>query len=231
MRKDVERLSGFYRWQADGKMTDLERLQWPNAPDLASRYATLLSPIDFTRYSINRRLRLLDLGCGLGCLLDYLKANGLLELVAYTGVDLLDPMLDEARARWPNLCFTKRDVRDEPFPDDAFDYCITCGLFTANHGNSYTDAVALAENTQKAVWPSVTIGLGFNSMSKHVDWERDDLFHWPLDDIMSFCKRDLSRHVSFRLDYGLWEVSTLVLKVPRVDASIVPQGWTARAKL
>jgi hypothetical protein len=62
-------------------------------------------------------------------------------------------------------------------------------------------------------------------MSKHVDWERDDLFHWPLDDIMAFCKRDLSRHVAFRLDYGLWEGATFVRRAPLVAASKTPRRW------
>jgi hypothetical protein len=39
-------------------------------------------------------------------------------------------------------------------------------------------------------------------MSKHVDWERDDLFLY----ILAFCKRDLSRHVSLRL---LWSVGSV----------------------
>jgi hypothetical protein len=87
----------------------------------------------------------------------------------------------------------------------------------------------MAQDTLKAVWPSVTIGLAFNAMSKHVDWERDDLFHWPLDDIMAFCKTDLSRHVRLRLDYGLWEVSTIVLKSPAARLGSVPVGWRSEA--
>jgi hypothetical protein len=100
-----------------------------------------------------------------------------------------------------------------------------CGIFTVKSGNTYDETVALAQDTLKAAWPSVEVGLAFNSMSKHVDWERDDLFHWPLDDIMAFCKRDLSRHVSFRLDYGLWEGSTLVRKQPVLRSSKVPPRW------
>ncbi|MFL9959855.1 class I SAM-dependent methyltransferase [Paraburkholderia sediminicola] len=225
MRSDLKQLRDFYPSPAAKPEELLQRLGWPNAPDLAARYAALLSPIDFTRYSPHHRLRLLDVGCGFGLLLDYLKENALLDLIDYTGVDLVDAVLTEARSRWPNARFEKRDVRDLPYPDDAFDYCIVCGIFTVKVGNTYAETVALAQSTLKALWPSVTLGLGFNSMSKHVDWEREDLFHWPLDDIMAFSKRDLSRHVSFRLDYGLWEVSTLIGKTPRIVAQRVPTAW------
>jgi hypothetical protein len=34
-------------------------------------------------------------------------------------------------------------------------------------------------------------GLAFNAMSKQVDWEREDLFHLPLDTFANFCCRKL----------------------------------------
>lgn len=226
MRKDVQNLSAFFPRPNSRPEKDLDVLNWPNAPDdLAARYGALLSPIDFGAYSAERPLRLLDLGCGLGLLLDWLAENGLLESVDYTGVDLVAPILEEARKRWPGRRFLLRDVRDEPFAADAFDYCIVCGIFTVKHGNSCEENLALAQSTLRAIWPSVSLGLAFNAMSKHVDWERDDLFHWALDDMMAFCKRDLSRHVAFKLDYGLWEVSAIVRKQPFPCPGKTPQRW------
>jgi hypothetical protein len=226
MQKNVASIQEYFPPQTSGIVGDLEALRWPRKPlDLTARFATLLSEVDFDSYSRDRPLRLLDVGCGLGLLLDYLKLNQLLDKVEYTGVDLLDWALQEVRGRWPDQRFDKRDVRDEPYMKDEFDYCIICGIFTVRMGNSYEEEVALAQSTLKALWPSVSVGLSFNSMSKHVDWERDDLFHWPLDDIMAFCKRALSRHVTFRLDYGLWEVSTLVRKTPRPPLGKTPPTW------
>jgi SAM-dependent methyltransferase len=226
MRKDVEKLSDIYPPRDNAVGSDFDALGWPAKPsDLAARYATLLSSIDFSDYSNHKPLRLLDLGCGLGLLLEYLTANSLLDRVDYTGVDLVDSMVTEARRRWPGHRFDQRDIRDEGYDIGEFDYCIFCGVFTVKHGNTYDDTRAFAEGTLKAVWPSVKVGLAFNSMSKHVDRERDDLFHWPLDEIMAFCKRDLSRHVSFRLDYGLWEAATLVRKEPLPRLSDVPVNW------
>jgi SAM-dependent methyltransferase len=226
MRKDVENLSVLFPSRDAATGNALDMLRWPTKPaDLAMRYEVLLSAVDFELYSRERPLRLLDLGCGLGLLLDYLAENDLLDRVEYTGVDLVDPVLGKAIERWPGQRFENRDVRDAPFPAESFDYCIICGIFTVKHGNTHDQTLALAQDTLRAVWPSVKRGLSFNSMSKHVDWERDDLFHWPLDEIMAFCKRDLSRHVSFRLDYGLWEGSTLVRKESIPRCSEVPAGW------
>jgi SAM-dependent methyltransferase len=226
MREDVRNLGLYYPRQTERHDDYLDRLGWPSsAADLAARYCNLLSPIDFSHYSVDNKLRLLDLGCGFGLLLDYLKENNLLDIVDYTGVDLLEKILVEARERWPDARFELRDVRDEPYPEGAFDYCIICGVFTSKLGNSYAETVTLVQETLKSVWPSVTVGLGFNSISKHVDWERQDLFHWPIDDIMAFCKRDLSRHVSFMLDYGPWEISTLVRKSRKLVSVVTPADW------
>jgi hypothetical protein len=52
--------------------------------------------------------------------------------------------------------------------------------------------------------------LAFNVMSKQVDWERDDLFHLPLDRLLTFLSREVSRHVVIRHDYGLYEYTAYV---------------------
>jgi SAM-dependent methyltransferase len=226
MRKDVEQLIEVYSTALSANGPTPHGLLWPNAPDLATRFETLLHPIDMRQYGPDNRVRLLDVGCGPGLLLDYLSLNGLLPSVDYVGVDVFDATLGAARSRWPGHRFELRDVRDAPFEAGAFDYCIICGVFTGRFTVSFADMEAMAQGTLSAIWPSVTIGLAFNVMSKHVDWERDDLFHWPLDSVMAFSKAHLSRHVTLRLDYGLPEASVYVLRDPVERKSQVPNAWT-----
>jgi hypothetical protein len=56
--------------------------------------------------------------------------------------------------------------------------------------------------------------MALNLMSKHVDWERDDLFHLPIDELLQFSRRELSRHVVIRHDYGLYEYTAYVYREP-----------------
>lgn len=200
-------------------------LLWPNAVDMAIRYETLLRPADIAGHTPSRPLRLLDLGCGTGLLLDYLAANDLSARVDYTGIDIRPEAVDYCRGYWPERRFEVRDIRDRPYPAEEFDHCLICGVFTGRFGMSFAGMEAMAQETLSAAWPSVAGGLSFNTMSKHVDWERDDLFHWPLDDIMAFAKANLSRHVAFQLDYGLWEVAVSVRKTPVEPASAAPKDW------
>jgi hypothetical protein len=64
----------------------------------------------------------------------------------------------------------------------------------------------------RRMWPRVRRGLAFNVMSKHVDWERDDLFHLPCDTLLAFLKAELSCHCLIRHDYGLFEYTTYVYR-------------------
>ena len=65
------------------------------------------------------------------------------------------------------------------------------------------------------VFAAARVGMAFNVMSKHVDWERDDLFHVPYDMLAAFLKANVSRHFQFRADYGLYEYTTYVYREPR----------------
>src|SRR5215469_600123 len=124
MREDIQRIAAEYAAAITANGATLQGAGWPNAPDQALRYETLLGPIDFQRFSRGRPLRLIDLGCGPGFLVDYLAENDLRDRVDYTGVDISEVALSYARRRWPIQHFDLRDIRDRPFSVDKFDYAI-----------------------------------------------------------------------------------------------------------
>jgi len=57
-------------------------------------------------------------------------------------------------------------------------------------------------------------GIAFNVMTKHVDWEREDLFHLPFDLLASFLKSEISHNYIIRNDYGLFEYTIYLFKKP-----------------
>lgn len=54
--------------------------------------------------------------------------------------------------------------------------------------------------------------MAFNVMSKNVDWEREDLFHMPLDELSAFLTSSISRNFIIRNDYGLYEYTVYVYR-------------------
>lgn len=176
-------------------------VDWPNAPDLAARFEVMLGVLRASP----ERPSVVDLGCGPGLLLDHLRATGRDDTLAYTGVDLSHPMIEAAARLWPEARFFRRDILEQPFAERSFDYVIMNGVLTEKQSLSEAAMTVYAERLIEAAFRSCRVGLAFNVMSAHVDWRRDDLFHWPFDTLCAFLKARVTRHIVLRADYGLYE--------------------------
>ena len=67
-------------------------------------------------------------------------------------------------------------------------------------------------NALSILFKKTKIGIAFNLMSKHVDYEREDLFHVAHDELANFLTKNLSRNYIIRNDYGLYEYTTYLYK-------------------
>jgi hypothetical protein len=77
---------------------------------------------------------------------------------------------------------------------------------------AFDEMLAYFERMLSAVFAKAEMGVAFNVMSKHVDWERDDLFHLPIDTLAHFLITSLTRNFVIRSDYGLYEYTTYVYR-------------------
>ena len=185
-------------------------VDWPNAEDLANRFEVMLGVMRPTA----GRASFLDLGCGPGLLVDYLERTDRLGKIEYAGIDLSAPMLESARAAWPDLPFERRDILAEPLAERSFDYVILNGVLTERVSVPREEMIAFAADLLEAAFAAARVGIAFNVMSKLVDWEREDLFHWGFDEMAATLGPRLSRHMTIRADYGLREYTTYVYRGP-----------------
>ena len=188
-------------------------LDWPNMEDLQTRFRVMLGGAP----SSPTPLHLLDVGCGVGLLVDHLQGRGEADDWTYTGLDISPAMIDQARVRHPQARFIVRDLVAEPDLGETFDFAVLNGVFTVKGELSQAAMEDFTQTLLSAVWPHCRLGLAFNVMSVHVDWTRPDLFHWPMDAAAGFATRALSRHVRVRADYGLYEYTTFVYREPIAD--------------
>lgn len=186
-------------------------VDWPNGADLAVRYSVMLELLA----ECGERPVLLDLGCGPGLILDYLTATGGIDRVQYHGIDLSEAMVEAARARWPEHEFSCRDIVTAPLAEQSVDIVLMNGVLTERVSLSAPSMTLLAESLVAAAFRVARVGIVFNVMSAHVNWQRDDLFHWPFDALASFLKREVSSNFVFRADYGLYEYACFVRRRPR----------------
>ena len=175
---------------------------WPNEADRLTRFDVML---DVIQGDAGRRVVLCDLGCGTGELLAHIRNRGL-NAIDYIGADRSRIALAHARAKFPGEKFIALDVNapGANLDEIACDYLVADGVFTAKFDLSHDEMQKFLTSTIERVWPKVRRGIAFNVMSKVVDWERDDLFHLPMDDAARLLHRLAGRRVRFRADYGLY---------------------------
>jgi SAM-dependent methyltransferase len=182
-------------------------VDWPNAHDARTRYRVML---DVIRPGA-RHATLLDLGCGAGHLYEYLRTTGRSN-VEYTGLDISPRFAELCRAKFPGRTFLCADPLDASADLPTFDYVVMNGVLTEKCGLSFAEMWDYAQVLLTRAFELAASGLAFNVMSKHVDWERGDLFHLPLDLLAAFIVERLSRHYAIRADYGLHEHTIYVYR-------------------
>jgi SAM-dependent methyltransferase len=157
-------------------------------------------------------VELLDFGSGLGHLYEYLQNRSPRLAVRYAGLDISDTLREQARAKFPGVQFYDVDVLQGTDDLPHFDYVVANGIFTYKENLSQDEMLEYWRSLLPRIFELARLGLAFNAMSKHVDWERDDLFHLPLDVMSEFVTTNLSRHFVVRHDYPLYEYTTYVYR-------------------
>jgi SAM-dependent methyltransferase len=186
---------------------------WPSYEDAQVRYRVMLAGL-LAAAQPGQPVRVLDFGCGPAHFYEFLQRQKLPVTIEYHGLDISENSLALARHKFPERPFYCLDVLQNPAELPDFDYLILNGIFTQKCSLSFEEMWAYCQKLLRTLWPKTTRGLAFNAMTKQVDWERDDLFHLPLDVLASFLKRDLTRHFTFRHDYGLYEYTAYLFKEP-----------------
>ena len=183
----------------------------------------------FRMIGAQQNFNILDVGCGPGLALAYLQDRyGRLD-GRYYGIDVSEALITLARQLWPGHEFQVRDIIADPLPEKAYDFTAINGVLTAKYTLSHDDMENFVTDLLQAAWKSTAAALSFNVMSTHVDWTRDDLFHWPMDQAATFCMAKLSRHINLMADYGLYEYTVQVFREP-YPLGEIPLAWQRLSK-
>ena len=165
--------------------------------------------------STDRIPSLLDFGCGAGHLYESMQRRGISN-IRYAGLDLSERFVGLCRSKHPGVDFYSGDVLEADL--DAlprFDYVVANGVFTEKRELSFEEMLAYFEKLVAKLFAMADVGIAFNVMSKQVDWERDDLFHLPIDTLARFLTRQVARHFVVRNDYGLYEYTVYAYREPK----------------
>lgn len=182
---------------------DFRALGWTHKEAVCVRHRVMADVVKWNRHRDS--VTVLDFGCGLAHFLDCVQR----ERITYVGADIVPEFLRRCVIKHPDKKFVYADVvRGDPVP--ASDYTMINGVFTQKLDTPYDDMVDYFTLILKALFNAAEHGIAFNVMSAHVDWQRDDLFHVPFDQMAEIVSQHLSRNYVFRSDYGLREYTTYV---------------------
>ncbi|KAF0223113.1 MAG: methyltransferase family protein [bacterium] len=147
----------------------------------------------------------LDVACGVGHFYDFLQEQNL-KPQHYKGIDITPGMIAHASKRLPETEFALLDILAEPPPNEPiFDYVVCCGLFHLRANNSDKEWSEVCQTMIARMYQYARYGLAFNMMTNQVDFRVDRLYYADPTYYFNFCRHKLSRRVSLRHDYPLYE--------------------------
>jgi SAM-dependent methyltransferase len=186
-------------------------VDWPNKADAEKRYDVMLDLVGDPAMPAS----LLDIGCGLAHLYDRIVEKQWDRILFYEGLDISPAFITACRRKYPQIRFHEADILAPGSglaPARQYDYAILNGVFTEKLAMSHAEMSNFFQKMLMAAFEFARKGVAFNVMSKHVDWERSDLFHLPFDEMAGFVTRNVTRNFVIRNDYGLFEYTVYLYR-------------------
>lgn len=169
-----------------------------------------------TRPFSGQDFTVLDFGCGLAHLKDYLDARH--PAFQYVGVDVVPAFIDENRRRHPEARF--EHVHDVDEVEGVYDYVVLCGVFNLRYGLDEEGHRAILQHILTTLFARTRRALCVNFLSDAVDYRHPDAFHENPLEAYAWARDVLSPRLLLDHAYMPYEFSLLVFK----DAEILRPG-------
>lgn len=126
---EIDKIRTYYEPKMIAGQPDYKMLGWESREAQQARFEVLKQNVELCGRKI------LDVGCGLGNLLEYLECTD--TCPEYTGVDILPGMIEKAKAKKLSGTFYCMDIfKEDAFEDRAFNVVYASGIFNLNLGNN-----------------------------------------------------------------------------------------------
>lgn len=186
MQDPINYNNAIYNKSLNSYPNDYRGVKWESVESQFIRFKILceISPLLFTS-------SVLDVGCGLGHLIDYLisqhfKGN-------YKGIDLCNKMIDLAKKRHPQFNFEHNHI--ENISEKSADYVLASGLF------AFVDFTQF-QHILQLLYSKAIKGVAFNCLSPYIPESKKEpeLFYPGPSEVFNLCK-NLTPYVTLRHDY------------------------------
>lgn len=191
-------------------------LDWNSPESQKLRFQVLKEIFVYGKKAAN--ISVLDVGCGLGDLYGYFKAEGALHRhkIRYAGCDIAPKLIEAARRKYPDARFELKDILEERAAE-KFDYIFCCGVFNIRT----TDNESHLEHVKSMLlrmYDMVNYGVAVNFLSEGAlpisdpeDLNSGRYYYFRPDEVVNFVRFICSRYI-LRHDYHLGDFTVFLLK-------------------
>jgi len=157
-----------------------------------------------------------DVGCGLAHFYEFLKSKKM--KFTYIGSDISNKMLMYAKKNFINKKINLQNInllnvkKKKMLKKLKADFVIANGLFTVKLNLSNKYWWLYIKKMLKIMFYLTKECLVFNLMKNNVDYKDSHLYYQPLDPLIKFIERNLSRKIIIKQDYPLYEFMVYVYK-------------------
>lgn len=148
----------------------------------------------------NESVSVLDVGCGLGHLNEFLIEHG--YDVDYHGTDVNPDFLNACKEKFPKSQFQQTDISSQ-IPDWQCDYIVLNGVFN----NMREDPGRFLTQSLRHMYAATRKCMSFNFMSTYVDFADNELVYFHPESVFQFCKEEISPMVEMNHAYLVREGS------------------------
>lgn len=148
---------------------------------------------------------ILDIGCGIGGFYDYCINDKGFCNIKYKGIDIVDGMIELAKAKYPSAEFEVCNILDTK-QNEMYDYVILCGVFNVSSDIQYMNEI-LSE-----AFHYCKKGLAFNFISSYANFYEEEISYHSPQDVFLFCVENLSRKIKMNHHYEKCDVSVFVYR-------------------
>jgi SAM-dependent methyltransferase len=180
-------------------------VDWNGPESHSLRHRQFLRLIDDLEASV------LDLGCGFGDFLSFLRQAG--HRGAFVGYDIAPAMIDQAKRLYGEG--SDRCWRIGAVPDEQADFAVASGIFNVKGDVPEDGWEPYVRDTIDVLAHAGRHGFGFNmlSLSSDPDRRRPHLHYADPAGTLNWCLSRYGRSVALLQDYGLYEF-TLIVRHP-----------------
>lgn len=173
---------------------------WSSVESQYLRFDYLCRDFDLNGKSI------LDVGCGKGDLVTYLRGKGI-NFSQYNGIDIAQTMIKHCNNTIKDERTSFRQGTIFNTPIESVDVALLSGTLSYRYNNALADAKA----TLEILFSTCNFGVAINFLSKKVDYELDKNQHYDPSMVLGWAL-NLSKNVRLYHDYPLHEFTIVVKK-------------------